>query len=152
MRRAPALVEPWRPLPFSFFRLRIGLRRLTSTRAQLATGLLALGLLAFIGVDPGARSSSDEADNVMGACLISRGAALYRDFFSHHFPLAVLRAGRRSASPLPARFWPARVLGIVRLTVASCPLRLDRRNALAPVGAGPAGADGTALLPPALSG
>ena len=51
-----------------------------------STALVLLAALALAGV---ARVPvfADEADNVLGACMTSRGALIYRDFFSHHFPL-----------------------------------------------------------------
>src|SRR6185295_3814721 len=80
VRRSPSLVDAWRPLPFSLPELGIGLRRLArhlaETRVQIATGLLALALFTFIGVvhEP---VFVDEADNVLGACLMSRGDLVY---------------------------------------------------------------------------
>ena len=52
----------------------------------LPIGTVVLAVLALAGV---ARVAvfADEADNVLGACSMARGSLIYRDFFSHHFPL-----------------------------------------------------------------
>ena len=135
MRRTPTLVVAWRPLPFSLPQLGIGLRRLArrlaETRVQVATGLLALALFSFLGVirEP---VFVDEADNVMGACLMSRGALVYRDFFSHHFPApyyALALLGESGACSVLA----GRVLGVVGLAVAALLFAVVARNALAPL-------------------
>ena len=85
MRRTPTLAEAAAPLQFSLPDLGVRIRMLTDTRVQISTGLLVLAFFTFLGI---ARSPVfvDEADNVMGACLMGRGALIYRDFFSHHFP------------------------------------------------------------------
>ncbi len=135
MRRSPFLADAWRPLPFSLPRIGVGLRqlarRLAVTRVQVAAGLLALALFTFVGVvrEP---VFVDEADNVMGACLMSRGGLVYRDFFSHHFPApyyALASLGESGACSVLA----ARVLGVVGLTVASALFVALARNALAPL-------------------
>ena len=131
MRQSPTLVDARRPLPFSLPRLGIALRRLAEPRAQLATGLLALALFTFVGVvrEP---VFVDEADNVMGACLMSRGGLVYRDFFSHHFPApyyALASLGESGACSVLA----GRVLGVVGLVVASALFAIVARNALAPL-------------------
>ncbi|HZO24849.1 MAG TPA: hypothetical protein VFH48_02525 [Chloroflexota bacterium] len=131
MRRSPILVDAWRPLPFSLPQIGIGLRRLADTRVQLATGLLAVALFTFIGVVR-APVFVDEADNVLGACLMSRGGLVYRDFFSHHFPApyyALALLGEGGACSVLA----GRVLGVVGLAAASALFALAARNALAPL-------------------
>ena len=75
-----------------------------------------VAFLAFIGV---ARVPVfvDEADNVLGACLIGRGTFLYQDFFSHHFPMPyyVLAA---LGEPMSCSVFAGRLVGIVSLTLA----------------------------------
>ena len=60
----------------------------------------------------------DEADNVLGGCLISRGAVIYTDFFSHHFPLPYyltsLFGGLSGCSVLASR-----ILVVALLSLAS---------------------------------
>jgi hypothetical protein len=131
VRRSPSLVDVWRPLPFSLPRIRITLGRLADTRVQLATGLLAVALFAFIGVvrEP---VFVDEADNVLGACLMRHGDRVYRDFFSHHFPLpyyALAALGEGAACSVLA----GRILGMIGLTIAGAVFAMVTRNALAPL-------------------
>ena len=136
MRRTPStFVDAWRPLPFSLPALGIGLRRLArvlaETRVQVAAGLLALALFTFIGVvrEP---VFVDEADNVLNACLMTRGALVYRDLFSHHFPApyyALAALGEGGACSVLA----GRVLGVVGLTLAAALFAVLARNALAPL-------------------
>jgi hypothetical protein len=91
-----------------------------------------VGLLAFIGVLQ-APVFVDEADNVMGACLISRGEVLYRDFFSHHFPLPYYALGVLGG-PAACSVLAGRVLGIVGLTAAAALFAWTARNPFAPLG------------------
>lgn len=131
MRRSPTLVDAWRPLPFSLPQIGIGLRRLADARVQLATGLLAVALFAFVGVLR-VPVFVDEADNVLGACLMSRGGLVYRDFFSHHFPApyyALALLGEGAACSVLA----GRVLGVLGLSVAGALFAIAGRNALAPL-------------------
>ena len=130
MRRSTTFVDRWPVSAFALPSLSVGLRRLTETRVLLSGGLLALALLAFVGVIQES-VFVDEADNVMGACLMSRGALVYRDFFSHHFPMpfyALAALGESAACSVLA----ARVFGIVVLTVAAGLFAVVTRNALAP--------------------
>jgi len=135
VRRTPTLVDAWRPLPFSLPELGIGLRRLArhlaEAHVQVAASLLALALFIFVGVvrEP---VFVDEADNVLNACLISRGALVYRDVFSHHFPApyyALASLGESWACSVLA----GRVLGVVGLTLAAALFAVLARNALAPL-------------------
>jgi hypothetical protein len=58
----------------------------------------------------------DEADNVLGGCLMARGAVIYRDFFSHHFPLPYyllsLFSGLSGCSVLFSRFLVVALLAV----------------------------------------
>jgi hypothetical protein len=77
---------------------------------------MLLSALAFAGV---ARVPVfvDEANNVLGACLIGRGSVPYRDFFFHHFPLPyylLASLGEQGACSVIA----ARYLGLAALTLA----------------------------------
>jgi hypothetical protein len=124
------LVDTWPPLPFSLLRVGIGVKRLAEARVQLAAGLLALSLLAFVGVLH-APVFVDEADNVLGACLMSRGTLVYRDFFSHHFPApyyALTAFGESIACSVLA----GRMVGVLSLTVAAGLFAWTSRNAAAP--------------------
>ena len=91
-------------------------RSLAAPDVRLAVGVLMVAFLAFIGV---ARVPVfvDEADNVLGACLIGRGTFLYQDFFSHHFPMPyyVLAA---LGEPMSCSAFAGRLVGIVSLTLA----------------------------------
>ena len=131
MRRTSAFVDALPIHSFALPGIRSGLRRLADSRVQVAAGLLALALLTFIGVvhEP---VFVDEADNVMGACLMSRGGLVHRDFFSHHFPApyyALASLGESAACSVLA----GRVLGIVGLALAGGMFAVMARNALAPV-------------------
>jgi hypothetical protein len=111
-----------------------------SRSVQISGGLVLLAVLASLGV---ARVPVfvDEANNVLGACQIARGAVPYRDFFSHHFPLPyylLASLGQSGACSVLA----ARYLGIAALAVAMVGFTLVTRNHLAPL----------ALLIVALSG
>jgi hypothetical protein len=131
LRRSHTFTDAWAPLLFSLPRIGIGLRRLADTRIQIATGLLALALVAFLGVVH-APVFVDEADNVVGACLMSRGGLVYRDFFSHHFP-APYYALASLGEPAACSVLAGRVLGILGLTVAAALFTVAARNAAAPV-------------------
>jgi hypothetical protein len=89
-------------------------------------GLLLLALLAFWGVahEP---VFVDEADNVMGACLIARGEHLYRDFFSHHFPMPYYTLAA-FGEPLSCSVLAGRLVGIVSLTLAGAVFVKIARN------------------------
>src|SRR5581483_573454 len=92
-------------------------RRLTDPDVLLPAGVLLVSLLAFWGVAH-VPVFVDEADNVMGACLIGRGSHLYTDFFSHHFPMPyyVLAA---FGEPMACSVLAGRLVGVVSLTLAS---------------------------------
>jgi hypothetical protein len=90
--------------------------RLAELETLLPTCLLLLALLVFWGVIH-VPVFVDEADNVMGACLIGRGAHAYQDFFSHHFPMPyyVLAA---FGEPMSCSVLAGRLVGIVSLALA----------------------------------
>ena len=100
--------------------------RLVEPETLWPVGLLLMAVLAFWGV---AREPVfvDEADNVMGACLIARGDLLYRDFFSHHFPMPyyVLAAFGESVA---CSVLAARLVGIVSLALAGAAFMKIARN------------------------
>jgi hypothetical protein len=75
-------VDRARAIPDALLRLRwqIPAHALPVMLAVAASSLLALGVIRM-------PTFVDEADNVLGGCLIARGAVIYSDFFSHHFPL-----------------------------------------------------------------
>jgi hypothetical protein len=91
-------------------------RRLAEPEVWLPFGALALAFLALLGV---ARVPVfvDEADNVLGSCLIDHGTLLYRDFFSHHFPLPYYALAVLS-EPASCSVFAGRLIGIVSLTLA----------------------------------
>ena len=91
-------------------------QRLAEPETLVPTGVLLLALLAFWGVVH-VPVFVDEADNVLGACLIGRGAQLYQDFFSHHLPMPyyVLAA---FGEPMSCSVLAGRLVGIVSLTLA----------------------------------
>jgi len=91
-------------------------RGLVETETLWPLGLLLLALLAFWGVvhEP---VFVDEADNVMGACLIARGEYLYRDFFSHHFPMPYYLLAA-FGEPVSCSILAGRLVGIASLTLA----------------------------------
>lgn len=132
MRRSTSVAELLPPLQFSLTRLRVGagLHRLADVRVQVATGLLALAILAFLGVAQ-VPAFVDEADNVMGACLITRGTVPYRDFFSHHFPTPFY-ALAAFGEPAACSVMSARVVGIVSLALAAATFAWAARNPLVP--------------------
>jgi hypothetical protein len=93
-------------------------------------GLLILATLVSLGVAH-VPVFVDEANNVLGGCLLARGAVLYRDWFSHHFPLPyylVASLGEGGACSVIA----ARHLGIALVTAAMVAFALVTRNRLAP--------------------
>src|ERR671918_287568 len=103
--------HPWIPA------LRTAGRRVADVRvssaALVSIGVLLLSSLAFAGV---ARVPVfvDEANNVLGGCLIARGAVPYRDTFFHHFPLPyylLASLGEQGACSVIA----ARYLGLAAL-------------------------------------
>jgi hypothetical protein len=102
------------------------------SQATLASvGLLVASSLAFAGV---ARVPVfvDEANNVLGACLIARGALPYRDVFFHHFPLPyylLASLGEHGACSVIA----ARYLGLASLMVAVAGFAWLTRHPLAPL-------------------
>lgn len=121
----------WRPAWLVHRDVLARTHELSDAGVFLAVGLLALALLAFLGV---IRTPVfvDEADNVMGSCLMWRGQLPYRDFFSHHFPtpyygLAAL--GERGACSVLA----ARVFGVAVLTAVAGLFAWTARNPLAPL-------------------
>ena len=102
-----------------------------SHAALLAVGLLVASSLAFAGV---ARTPVfvDEANNVLGACQIARGAVPYRDTFFHHFPLPyylLASLGEHGACSVIA----ARYLGLATLMVAVAGFAWLTRQPLAPL-------------------
>lgn len=134
MRRVTIPAEVWSPLPVSRVRLSlgVGVRRLADARVLVAAGLLAVAVLAFLGVVH-APVFVDEAENVMAACLMSRGELPYRDFFSHHFPLPYYSLAALG-SPAACSVLHARVLGIVSLALAAAAFAWAARNPLVPIG------------------
>src|SRR4051794_30803738 len=107
-------------------------RRVVEPDVYLPIGVLVLAFLAFLGV---ARVPVfvDEADNVLGACLIGQGTQIYQDFFSHHFPLpyyalAVL------GEPTSCSVLAGRLLGIVSLTLAGAAFARITHNPAATFG------------------
>ena len=105
--------------------------RLSARAALQAVGATMMAALALAGV---ARTAvfADEADNVLGACSMARGSLIYRDFFSHHFPLpyyalAVL------GDPAACSVFAGRVLGVTLLVLAGLAVAWITRNRLAPV-------------------
>ncbi len=117
----PGLAPPWgfaRPLwrleraraladDLPGFRQRVRAHALPVALALAAASLLALGVIRM-------PTFVDEADNVLGGCLIARGAVIYRDFFSHHFPLPYYVASLSGCSVLFSR-----VLVVALLCLAS---------------------------------
>jgi hypothetical protein len=79
--------------------------------ALTAWTLLALGVMRL-------PTFVDEADNVLGGCLMARGAVIYRDFFSHHFPLPYYLLSLFSA-PFDCSVLFSRVLVVALLGVGS---------------------------------
>lgn len=63
-------------------------KRLTLKILSLALLILSIGGLLVSRV-----WSGDVYDNLVGGCLISHGAMIYRDFFSHHAPLPYYLVG-----------------------------------------------------------
>jgi hypothetical protein len=107
----------------------VAVRPWTNTQVQLAGAVLALALLAFIGIVR-VPVFVDEADNIVTSCLVTRGELPYRDHFSHHFPApyyALAAFGEGAACSLLA----GRVLGVVLLTVAAGAFAWAARSALA---------------------
>jgi hypothetical protein len=71
----------WRiPDALLTFRLQLPAYAPPVVLALAAASLLAVGVIRM-------PTFVDEADNVLGGCLIARGTVIYQDFFSHHFPL-----------------------------------------------------------------
>ncbi len=91
-------------------------QRLAEPEALVPAGLLLLALLVFWGVAH-VPVFVDEADNVLGACLIGRGAHLYQDFFSHHFPMPYYVLAS-FGEPLSCSVQAGRLVGILSLTLA----------------------------------
>lgn len=92
-------------------------------------GLVTLAMLASLGV---ARVPVfvDEANNVLGGCLLAQGGLVYRDWFSHHFPLPyylLASLGEPGACSASA----ARYLGLALVTTAMVTFALVTRNLLA---------------------
>jgi uncharacterized membrane protein YbaN (DUF454 family) len=135
LSRASTFVGASPPLAFSLIRVSVTVRRLAGvlgdTRVQLPIGLLALAVLTFVGVLR-VPVFVDEADNVLSACLLSRGELVYRDYFSHHFPLPyyVLAAFGESAA---CSVLAGRVVGVLTLTLAAGVFAWTARNAWAPL-------------------
>jgi len=102
-----------------------------SRAALLSVGLLVLSGVAFAGV---ARVPVfvDEANNVLGGCLIARGVVPYRDTFFHHFPLPyylLASLGEQGACSVSA----ARYLGLAALTLAIATFAWIARQPLVPL-------------------
>jgi hypothetical protein len=96
-----------------------------------AIGTLVLAILSMAGV---ARVPvfADEADNVLGACMMARGSLIYRDFFSHHFPLpyyVLATLGETGACSALA----GRLLGGALLVLAGLAFGWITRNRLIPL-------------------
>jgi len=105
-----------------------------------SVGLLILATLASLGVAH-VPVFVDEANNVLGGCLVAQGVVVYRDWFSHHFPLEYYLLGSLG-EPGACSVIVARHLGMVAVTAAMIVFTLVTRNPLAPA----------ALLVMALSG
>lgn len=145
MSRSPGLVQAGRSLAFSLLRPPATVRQLAHVadvyepfklladpRVQVAAGLLTLSLVLFAGIVR-APVFVDEADNILTACLITRGSVPYREVFSHHFPApyyALAAFGERAACSVLA----GRALGVLLLTAAAGLFSWTARNALAPLG------------------
>lgn len=129
MSRPAELVATSRPLAFSLLRLPVAVRQLVDTRVQVAGGMLALALLAFIGIVR-APVFVDEADNILMACMVTRGTVPYGEAFSHHFPApyyALAVFGEGAACSVLA----GRLLGVALLTAAAGVFAWAARSALA---------------------
>ena len=99
--------------------------------AYQSLGAAVLAVLSLAGV---ARVAvfADEADHVLGACSIARGSLIYRDFFSHHFPLpyyALAALGESGACSVLA----GRILGGLLLVLAGLAVAWITRNRLVPL-------------------
>lgn len=107
-----------------------GLAQVAARPAALhAIGALLLAALSLLGV---ARAAvfADEADNVLGACSMARGSLIYRDFFSHHFPLpyyALAATGESGACSVYA----GRLLGGILLVLTGAAFAWITRSRLA---------------------
>jgi len=98
---------------------------------QQTVGLFLLASLAFAGVAH-VPVFVDEANNVLGACLLARGSVIYRDFFFHHFPLSyylLAALGPNGACSVIA----GRYLGMAALILAVAAFTAITRNRLAPL-------------------
>jgi hypothetical protein len=102
------------------------LHRLTQPEAYVPAGVLLVSLLVFWGILH-VPVFVDEADNVLGACLIGRGAHLYQDFFSHHFPMPYYVLAS-FGEPMSCSVLAGRLVGIVSLTLAGAAFVLVTRN------------------------
>lgn len=105
------------------------IRRLAQPEVFLPLGALLVAFLALAGVAH-VPVFVDEADNVLGACLIDRGAFLYRDFFSHHFPLPYY-ALAVFGEPMACSVFAGRLVGIVSLTLAGAAFARITHNPMA---------------------
>lgn len=105
-----------------------------TARQPAAYQSLIAAVLAVLSLAGVARVAvfADEADNVLGACSMARGALIYRDFFSHHFPLpyyALSMLGEAGACSVLA----GRLLGGLLLMLAGLIVAWITRNRLVPL-------------------
>jgi hypothetical protein len=102
----------------------------SSPPVQQSAGLLALAVLAALGVSH-VPVFVDEANNVLSACLLAHGSVVYRDFFSHHFPMPYYLLASLG-DPAACSVLAARHLGLAAVTTAALAFTLITRNRLAP--------------------
>jgi hypothetical protein len=117
--------RPWRQALLGWLAVTV-----TSPPVQQSAGVLALAVLASAGVSH-VPVFVDEANNVLSACLLAHGSVVYRDFFSHHFPLPYYLLASLG-DPAACSVLAARHLGTIAVTVAALMFTLVTRNRLAP--------------------
>jgi hypothetical protein len=107
-------------------------RRVVSPPGVLQTaGLFVLTALAFAGVAH-VPVFVDEANNVLGACLLAHGSVPYRDFFFHHFPLEYYLLAALGPSG-GCSVIAGRYLGLTVLLLATAAFTAITQNRLAPL-------------------
>lgn len=117
--------RPWRRALLGWLAVTV-----SSPPVQQSAGLLVLAVLAAMGVSH-VPVFVDEADNVLGACLLAHGSVVYRDFFSHHFPMPYYLLASLG-DPAACSVLAARHLGTIAVTLAALTFALVTRNRLAP--------------------
>jgi hypothetical protein len=103
---------------------------LASPPVLQSVGLVILATLASLGVAH-VPVFVDEGNNVLGGCLVAQGVVVYRDWFSHHFPLEYYLLGSLG-EPAACSVIAARHLGMGLVTAAMVAFTLVNRNPLAP--------------------